>query len=192
MDTIERRVQQLERWNRILSVGLLVLGLLLAASFFYPGSGSNTKPAPSTETQTNEVIAPRVITRELVVVDQKGNPLGSLMAKGEAAFATLTLGNGRWKNRCELTSNQIAFINSKMGTRLYMGGGETGDASLSLKDAGGHTHMSLASSDDGSPMLTMGDGDSSGIQMAVLGKKALIQYFSPSSDRWEPLIPEQR
>jgi hypothetical protein len=113
------------------------------------------------------------------------------MAKGEPAFATLRLCNGKSKNHCEVSSHQIAFINSKMATRIDISGGDSGDAFISLKDESGQTRMSLSSSDDVGSMLTMGEGDRSGIQMTVLGKKTLMQYFSPSRDHWEPLIPEQ-
>lgn len=193
MNILERRVERLGRTNRRLTMGVFLLGVVLAAGFFFPGTRSAPKPIEDVaDTKAEDIVAPRVITRELIVVDDSGKTVATLHTRGKPGFAYLELWNGKDKSHVELGSYGLRCLNGMNKSRVSVTGGDFESSGVDVKDEKGNTHLALCQSFGEPVMFFVDSNDRERIQMGVRGENAIINYKSdPAGREYSQLIPQR-
>jgi len=189
MTDLDNRIGRVERANRRLTFGIAGLGLLCGYLLINPGGGSTKRTNPTGDSGSRGIFASRVTTRELVIVDKDGEGLGKFYVSGSPGFAYIELRNGKAKNRCEIHSDDIAFLNGQSQVRAFLGGTDGPLAGLGIRNESGKTCLSVNGSSEYGSGIMIGDGDDSKIQMGVRGSAPYMDYYSPSRKDFEKIIP---
>ncbi len=147
---LEKRLKLLERANRRLTAGLALTILLAVAAFFLPTMNSGKVLSSESELTAPRITTPKIVTRELVLVDSDGNSLGGIDSL--LGFAQLVLKDS--ESQCDVDPSSIFFkSDSKVRAVLRVRRGEDTETGMTLHDDTGKIRLWMRASRDVSQLL---------------------------------------
>jgi len=183
---LEKRLQLLERANRRLKVGLGLAALLAIASFFFPTTNPGRVLSSGSEVVASRITTPRIVTRELVLVDSDGHPVGGINSL--LNFAQLELKGS--EDRCELSPSSIFFWgNEKPRAVLSTGHGKDSQAGMTLHDDTGKIRLEFSATRH-TTRLMLSDHMRPIIEMRSSASGPSLEYLASPRGLYEPIIPK--
>ena len=182
----EKRLRHVERANQRLKVGLALAVLLAIASFLFRTKAPGSALAGGSEVVATRITTPRIVTRELVLVDSDGNPVGginSLLNFGRLEF------NGS-DNRLQVEPWGVFLWNGEK-PRIFLraGHGKDSEAGMTLHDDTGKIHIELSATRHDTRLM-LSDHMAPIIEMRSSDSGPSLEYRASPRGLYETIIPK--
>jgi len=188
VDDIEKRLRLLERANRRLTAGLVLTLVLALASFFFPTTNSEKLLQSGSEVTASKITTPRIVTRQLVIVDSDGYEVGAMDSL--LNFGRLELKSA--ENQCEVNPWSI-FLNNDKKPRavITVGHGKDSESEMTLHDDTGKIGLWLTARRHFT-RLWLSDHMRPLIQMEYSPRGPSLEYLASPDGLTETIIPKPR